>query len=140
MHTSDPMLLLLVGNFELLARDGHATPRVQLSLYVGGAVVIGDLISSLEFEKESHRIMKALFKIHDDAVDETARPCHTTHADVAGKIPEFLHLRGVEFWPHNRLDTSDVPSTELWRVRISSVDAFHISDSYVLAPELTSDA
>src|SRR5437773_12394700 len=135
MRTPDPMLLYLVGNVELLAKDGRSIPRIQLSLYVGGAVIIGDPISRVEFEKESHRVMKTLFKIHDDVVDETARQRHTSHAEVDSKIPEFLHLRGVEFWPHNMLQSSDAPSTELWRVRVSSVDAFHIDDSYVSTPE-----
>src|SRR5258708_36656424 len=133
MHTADSMLLLLVGNFELLAKDGHKVPRIQLDLCIGGSIIIGDLISSIEFEKESHRVMQALLKIHDETVDETARRLNLTHVDIVGKIPEFLHLKGVEFWPQNLSDQSDKPSTELWRIRISSIDAFHIDDSYVSA-------
>jgi hypothetical protein len=139
MHDPDPLLLYLVGNFELLAKDGHQTPRVQLELLVGGVVVIGTLISSVEFSEQSHRIMQALFKIRADVVDETARQWHVSHSDVEGKIPVFLHLSGVEFWPHNLVQSSDWPSTELWRVRISSVDSFHISDPFEIAEDLKPD-
>ena len=123
------MLLLLVGKFEMLAKDGHPTPKIELNLLVGGVIIIGDLISSVEFEKESHNATKLLFKIHDDAAAETARMCHTTQAEVVGPIPEFLHLRNVEFWPYNLTNTADALSSELWRLRISSIDAFQINNS-----------
>jgi hypothetical protein len=131
MKNSDPMLLHLVSIFEMLAKDGRKAPKIQLELYIGGSVILGDLISSIEFSERSHRITKAVFNLHDDLVDDTARKRGVAHTDVVGESPQFLHLCGVEIWPHNFVKTaSDNPSTEFWRVRISSIDAFHISDSY----------
>jgi hypothetical protein len=130
MNSADPMLLLLVGNIELLAKDGHDIPRVELNLCVNGLIIVGDLISSLEFEKRSHKMMKALFGIHFEAIDETARKVKTTHTEIQGQIPEFLHLGGVEFWPHNLTEVSDAVSTKCWRVRISSIDAFRIEENF----------
>jgi hypothetical protein len=138
MHTSDPLLLYLVGNFELLAKDGLKTPKFQLELYIGGSVMIGELISSIEYEKESHRVTKVLLKIRENTVDEVARLFNVSHADIEGKVPEFLHMRDVEIWPHNLSQNADGPSRELWRVRISSVDAFHISDVFEMASDLKS--
>lgn len=129
MHTSDPRLLILVGRLERAAKDGRRFPKVHLSLFIGGAIIAGELISTIEFAEKTHRVTKAIFEIAAEAEVETAIACQTTLDDVAGKLPEFLHLSRVYFWPHNVIDRDANSADEFWRVRISSVDAFHISDS-----------
>ena len=119
MHTSDHILLALISKFDRCARDGRANPKVELSLCIGGTIIVGDLISAVEFANESHSVMKELLKTYDQVIDDAARDLNTTSKDIASSFSEFIHLRRTG------------PPIEFWRIRISSVDGFHISDSSV---------
>ena len=124
----DPLLLYLAGFTERFAKDGCRIIPVELHLHVGGFLIIGTLISSIEFEERSHKAVKKLLEIQADTHEELARLAQTSIATIEGGAPQFIHLGDVQFWTPSKMERWDGPSTECWRIRLSSIDAFCVHD------------
>ena len=131
---TDPILAALVAFAERNQSDGKSFSSVELTLQMGGLVVIGDLISQARFFELCGEPFAIVRQAVEEQAEDTAIAEGLTLAgaerqntrDLVGGFPQFLHLCRAQFWLPG-LGGAPSDSTDLWRGRIDRVDAFTVT-------------
>jgi hypothetical protein len=113
-------------NFINIIIEASDTARVGVTLFVGGSVISGDLISRKEYLQNFKHHMLKMLKFGDDDTQTKLKETTTTYFDDLISQDEkgamtFIHLDDVEYYdggtPH------DIKPANL-RIRTSSIDGF----------------